>query len=303
MSWTHRTRVFDPKDGPDWLASHAMLPVPYHEGDGCVRIFFAGRNEDNHSQIGYVDVSLTSPVTIKRVSETPVIHTGDLGLFDDSGVFPSSVVEIDNDPYLYYVGWMQPKRIRYFGSVGLAMSTDGGDSFEKASRAPLLPRNDVDPYMMLSSDVIDDDGTYRMWYTSTKKWEQVDGETVPLCEIKHATSTDGISWERTGDVCLSLREPAETRIACPSVRQTEDSYEMWYCYADGLAGYRVGYATSEDGLNWVRNDDVGGLDPSTEGWDSEMVAYPNIFTYNGETYLFYNGNGYGETGFGYTKLQ
>jgi hypothetical protein len=72
---------------------------------------------------------------------------------------------------------------------------------------------------------------------------------------------------------------------------------MWFC-ARGDS-YRLGYAESADGLAWERHDERAGLEPSDEGWDSEMIAYPCVFDRHGERYLFYNGNGYGETGIGY----
>jgi hypothetical protein len=72
---------------------------------------------------------------------------------------------------------------------------------------------------------------------------------------------------------------------------------MWYC-SRGDA-YRLGYAESADGVTWVRDDDVAGLPPSRNGWDSEMICYPAVYDRNGRRYLLYNGNGFGATGIGY----
>lgn len=302
MHWTNRRHLFDPHDGPDWLKSHAMLPVPYHRSDDVYRIYFAGRDDRNMSQIGYVDVDLTSPDTPLGVSGQPVLRSGELGLFDDSGVFPSSVIEIDGTVYLYYVGWMRTERVRYLGACGLASSNDGGDSFERISKAPVLPRTKEDPYMSLSACITRSDGIFRMWYTSTKKWKEIGDETVPLCQIKYAESNDGIAWTRTGTISIPLR-PDETRIAGPTVRDVDDGLQMWYCHARGLEGYRIGYAESSNGKHWERQDDQAGIDIASEGWDSEMLAYPSVFDHKGETYLLYNGNGYGESGFGLAVLE
>jgi len=273
-----------------------MLPVPYERGDGVIRIFFAGRNDRNHSQIGYVDID--QDFSILRMSDEPLLEPGQLGLFDDSGVFPSTVANLEDGPHLYYVGWMQAQRIRYFGSLGLARITEGGDTLEKTSRTPLLERTDIDPYMILSADVRSEDDQYQMWYTSVDGWRKTDRETVPLCHIKYAESADGRSWERTGDICIDFRDADETRIARPCVRASDDGYEMWYCHADGLEGYQLGYATSTDGMEWTRRDtEIDLLGDS--GWDSEMTAYPYVFDRGEESYMLYNGNGYGESGFGY----
>jgi hypothetical protein len=49
-------------------------------------------------------------------------------------------------------------------------------------------------------------------------------------------------------------------------------------------------------------DDRIGIDVSSTGWDSEMICYPAVITVKGRTFLFYNGNNNGETGFGVAEL-
>ena len=44
------------------------------------------------------------------------------------------------------------------------------------------------------------------------------------------------------------------------------------------------------------------FDVSASGWDSDMTCYPSIITVKEKTYMFYNGNNNGETGFGYAEL-
>jgi hypothetical protein len=71
-------------------------------------------------------------------------------------------------------------------------------------------------------------------------------------------------------------------------------------YIDKL--YRIGYAESIDGINWIRKDNEIDIDVSQEGWDSEMICYPSVISVKEKTYLFYNGNNNGETGFGYAEI-
>ena len=82
---------------------------------------------------------------------------------------------------------------------------------------------------------------------------------------------------------------------------------MWFCYR-GQSGYReksetsyrIGIAhESGDGIQWIRRDDGPVVERSETGWDSEMVAYPEVFELNDKRYMFYNGNGFGQSGFGY----
>jgi predicted GH43/DUF377 family glycosyl hydrolase len=280
-----------------------MLPVADRIGGDVYRIYFASRNRDNMSQIGYVEVNMMDPTRILSVSESPIVELGELGTFDDSGVFPSAIVTTNGKKYLYYVGWMQGKRVPFYGMVGLAVSSDGGKTFEKYSRAPLLPRNEVDPYMTLSLCVMPSEGVWRMWYTSTTECIRTStGDTIPNYHIKYAESEDGVNWKREGIVCIDYEHKAETRIARPRVIFDSGRYRMWYCYAKRADGYRIGYAESLDGRDWKRLDDQVGIDMSTSGWDSEMLAYPYIIDWNRNRYMFYNGNNYGETGFGIAFL-
>ena len=72
---------------------------------------------------------------------------------------------------------------------------------------------------------------------------------------------------------------------------------MWYAVRGDF--YKIGYAESLNGKDWVRKDDKAGIDISSEGWDSEMISYPYVFKNDNNLIMLYNGNGFGKTGFGY----
>ena len=85
-------------------------------------------------------------------------------------------------------------------------------------------------------------------------------------------------------------------------------YKMYYSYrhtrdyrTDRNQSYRMGYAESEDGVNWQRKDHLVGIAKSEnpEDFDYEMIDYANYYEHNGKKYLLYNGNGFGAAGFGY----
>jgi beta-1,4-mannooligosaccharide phosphorylase len=80
---------------------------------------------------------------------------------------------------------------------------------------------------------------------------------------------------------------------------------MWYSYRSNekITTYRIGYAESQNAINWVRKDESVGIDVSENDWDSEMICYPSVFTLNSKTYMLYNGNDYGKTGFGIAILK
>ena len=84
---------------------------------------------------------------------------------------------------------------------------------------------------------------------------------------------------------------------------------MYYCYRgsedfrNGKNSYQIGYAWSDDLTNWSRDDLQANINISKKGWDSKMVAYPYIVQTSWGTYMFYNGNGFGRSGFGFAKLE
>jgi hypothetical protein len=76
---------------------------------------------------------------------------------------------------------------------------------------------------------------------------------------------------------------------------------MWYSYR-GLK-YRIGYAFSKDGLVWTRRDSDAGLSVTPGDWDGDMIEYPFVFDHGNHRWMLYNGDGYGQTGFGLAVLK
>ena len=293
-AWTKKGLIFAPDQNYEWLQSHAALPVLDRAGDSY-RVYFSSRDERGRAQIGFFETDAAF-ATVKRVSERPVIGLGALGAFDDSGVTSSWIVDHEGRKYQYYSGWSLGVSVPFYFFVGLAISEDGGETYKRVSRAPILERNDVDPYLTASPCVLVEDGKWRMWYVSGTGWELKDGRPEHRYHIKYAESMDGIEWRREGLVCIDYQSVDEYAISRPCVVKDGPLYRMWFAARGG--SYRIGYAESADGLSWTRKDVESGIDVSAEGWDSEMLAYPYVFAREGEYYMLYNGNGYGKTGIG-----
>jgi predicted GH43/DUF377 family glycosyl hydrolase len=68
------------------------------------------------------------------------------------------------------------------------------------------------------------------------------------------------------------------------------------------SGYRIGYASSENLIDWTRDDEKAGINVSDHGWDAEMVSYPHVFELDGKIYMFYLGDQVGKFGFGMAEL-
>jgi hypothetical protein len=298
--WTKHGLVFQSNGQRAWMHSHASNPVALPFGDEFVRVYFASRDVSNRSHVTFLDVDPRQPTRIIRIADAPVLAPGPLGYFDDHGTFAMSLVRDGQRLLLYYVGWNPGASPLYYPSVGLAVSRDDGETFEKHSRAPIMGRSAVDPWMVSSPFVLQDRGRWRMWYLSGIGWREEEGRLRSYYHTKYAESDDGVHWRRDGWVALEL-SPGEHNIARMCVLPDRDRYRAWYSYT-AEAGYRIGYAESADGLNWHRRDHEAGVAPSPTGWDSEATAYPYVFDFAGRRYMLYSGNDFGRGGLGLAEL-
>jgi hypothetical protein len=243
---------------------------------------------------------MNEPQKILRLSEKPVLESGSLGTFDDSGVSPTWIVNHRDRKYMYYLGWNKGSTVRMSELSGLAVSTDNGETFQRVSRAPILERTDREPFgILVACCVLVEGNTWRMWYDSAEEWLNKD---LPRYNIKYAESADGLNWTRRAITSLDYK-PGETAISRASVLKENGVYKMWYCYAVRGGPYRMGYGESEDGVRYQRKDEEVGIDVSPSGWDSEMICYPYVFEQKGKKHMLYCGNAYGKTGFGYAVLE
>jgi hypothetical protein len=281
------------------MRTHAALPVVTSVRDGHARVLVGGRDDAGRGQTGFVELSLRD-ARVTAVMSEPVVRFGELGTFDDRGALPSCVLEIGSRSLIYYTGVMLGQTVPFYYAVGVAASDDG-ERFEKISQAPILDRNAVDPYLVASPCVLHDEGRYRMWYMSGTRWTMESDGPKHYYHIRYAESSDGVSWNRDGRVCIDFK-PGEYAIARPSVVRDPDRYRMWFPYRGDR--YKIGYAESIDGLVWQRMDELVTFAPTKPAaWESDMQCYPWIFDADGERYMAYNGNAYGLTGFGLARLE
>lgn len=300
MKWEKLGLIIDPPGDSYWNKTHAMLPIANQIEGSLYKIFYSGRDERNISHIGYAVIDLNEPEKLLDTAVNPVLSPGQLGCFDDNGVSPSCVVDLPDRKYLYYIGWKPRCTTRMSVVAGLAESTDGGRSFARVSRAPILRRTDKEPFGIMTAPwVLTSGALFRMWYVSGLEWVHAD---LPRYNIKYAESDDGIVWRQNAIIAIDSRDELETSLARPCVIECAHGFRMWYSYKYDGADYRMGYAESIDGIEWQRRDQQVGISTSSSGWDSVMVEYGHVFLHGGQYYMLYNGNSYGESGAGLAVL-
>jgi len=309
QKWIKKGLIYKPSGDAWWSRTHASVPTVDITDPKLWRIYFGTRDEMNRNRISYIDVEVGNPANVLYRHDTPVLDLGRLGTFDDCGVMPSWILNHDGKKYLYYIGWTARTTIPYHNSIGLAISMDGGRTFEKFSEGPLFGETYLEPFFTGTSCVLVENGVWKNWYLSCTGWTNVGDRVEPRYHIKYAESGDGINWDRRGIVAVDYKSDTEAGIVRSSVLRERGLYRMWYSYRGGVdyrtnpkTSYRIGYAESENGIKWRRMDDCAGIDVSSEGWDSEMIEYPHVIPHCGAKYMFYNGNKFGDSGFGFAEL-
>jgi hypothetical protein len=305
--WEKRGLIFTADGRYPWMISHTQVPLAQEMPSGRLRIYFGTRDHLNRTVTSYLEVDATDPSKLLYVHDRPILELGELGCFDDSGVMPSWIVNHQGLKYFYYIGWNVGVTVPYRNSIGLAVSTDGGNTFTRMFKGPVLDRTRDEPHFCATPCVLTEGDLWRMWYLSCVRWEMHDGLAEPYYHIKYAESKDGVIWHKRGLVAIDFKTPQEGGLVRPCVIREDQLYKMWYSYRDGKEfrtkkehSYRIGYAESRDGLIWERQDERSGIDVSGTGWDSDMLAYPYVHQRsNGRKYLFYNGNGFGKAGLGF----
>ena len=290
--------IFKPKKKFSWSFTHCMVPTVLKINNNKIRIFFGSRNKSNVSSIGYVDLYYeNNKFKVIKYSNKPVLKPGLLGSFDDNGVLPSCVIKKDKIFYLFYIGWRPGVTTRYSLIAGLAKSKNL-DSFKRVIKSPILKLNDNEPYQILTAPtVIKKNNEYYMWYVSCNKWQNKD---LPYYDIKFATSKNLIKWDQTGISCIKLKKD-ERAVARPFVIYEKNFFKMWYCFEKKRGKYKIGYGESLDGKKWIRKDNKIEFINNFKS-ENKMRAYPNLIRLKGDTFIFYNGNNYGEEGIFCAKL-
>ena len=301
--WEKLGHLFDPTAAAQHpkLASHAANPLALHlEGD-VYRVFYSGRDALKRSSVGGVDIDLKTR-EIVGTHAAPFFTHGPAGSFYADGVSIGNCYSVGSETYMLFMAWQVSGHEHWRGEIGrLRLTAQMG--LELANNTPFMALSTADPISLSYPWVRQvPQGGYEMWYGSTLRWDAGNGEMEHV--LNHATSNDGQIWQTKGQQVPSLIGVAQA-FSRPTVAAHPDGgLEMWFSYrGKPNKSYRIGYARSENGRDWRLALDMAGIDVSPRGWDSQMLEYPFVLDHAGERYMLYNGNGYGESGFGLAVLR
>lgn len=315
FKWEKKGRIFNPAEldeRPVWMNEFAQAPSTLVFED-FVRVYFSCRpkSEASGQYVSYsafVDLDRNNLFKILRISEQPILKLGKLGTFDEFGTYPVSVVQDQEGYKVYYAGWTRCESVPFNVAIGYGVSRDGGVSFEKVGDGPVLSYSQDEPFIISGPKIRRFNNRWYLFYIAGKKWVIANRKPEPVYTIRMAMSNDGLKWKKLNKELISWKVEENEAQASPDVFYYKEQYHMFFCYRYSTdyrgkdKGYRIGYASSQDLVNWERNDELGGIDISEEGFDSEMVAYPHVFTLDGKIYMLYLGNQVGKYGFGLAEL-
>ena len=282
------------------LLTHAANPLPMLiEGD-LYRVFYSGRDINNKSSVGAVDIDIVKHKVIK-VHNEPFFEHGPEGSFYEDGVSIGNCYTVNDVQYMLFMGWQTPKAGHWRGDIGRLVVTPDL-SLVLDSNKPFMGSDDIDPISLSYPWVQKSkEGGYVMWYGSTSTWDAGNGEMLHV--INCAESQDGHNWNRKGLSIPYQIGKAQAFSRPTMIESISIGFEMWFSYRSGSGEkYRIGYAYSIDSKKWKLALQDAGISVSLYGWDSEMIEYPFVFDHKGQRYMLYNGNGYGKTGFGLAIL-
>jgi predicted GH43/DUF377 family glycosyl hydrolase len=228
--------------------------------DGTLHIWYSG----HRGNLDYFDFQVghaTSPdgITWTKDPNNPVLPRGPEGTWDNSWVYPGSVLYDGKQYHMWYGGCDTLKGVR----IGHATSPDGLTWTKDPSNPVLETLNPLswDFPRVDFPTVIFDGTTYHMWHS---------GGDLFKSKIGYATSEDGSVWMKYPSnpvMNAGSAESWDSRSVSPmSVMDSSGvKYKMWYWGSQALRTASIGYAESTC-CPWTSIDD---------GIMTELSIYPN----------------------------
>jgi len=228
-------------------------------------------------------------ITWSKYSLNPVLEEGDPGDWDVAGVGAACVILDGNTYKMWFTGVSAGPGL----AIGYATSSNAASWTKDTTNNPVLTGSlgEWDEDGVGSCCVIkESDTSYKIWYTGCKDY---------TAAIGYATSSDGIVWTKSASNPVlegSLGEWDEDGVLSPCVtKESDTSYKLWYTgrtddTLDTVGSIQIGYATSSDGINWVKS----GSNPvlvkgSPSDWDSRGVGVGNVVMIDNTYHMWYTG--------------
>ncbi len=180
MGWIKKGRIFLPDASYNWSKSHASIPTVDHIVEkNILRIYYSARDSENRSCISFFEVDADNPSILKYTHGIPVLVAGNVGTFDDCGVMPTWILNQGDKKYLYYIGWNVRNTVPYSNALGVAVSLDGGLSFQKLYEGSILDRSKDEPYFTASACLLKEGDIFFTYYLCCTEFKYINNKLEP----------------------------------------------------------------------------------------------------------------------------
>ena len=263
--------------------------------EGSTYHMWYGGHDGTTARIGYA--TSADGITWTEYAGNPVLDVGEGGSWDDEYVGAPYVLFDGSTYHMWYDGDDGTD-----GSIGYATSPDG-ITWTKYAGNPVMLNGAAGSWA--ESDVGNpcirfDGSTYHMWFYG---WN---ASTAIIC-IGYATSADGITWTPYANNPVLTPDAGKwdkQRVEAPDVHFDGNTYHMWYTGGNTTSWWRwrQGYATSTDGITWIKYADNPILALSAGSWDSQWAAFGRVLwdADNSQYKMWYGGGSEnGNAKFGY----
>jgi len=175
--------------------------------------------------------------------------------------------------------------------IPVGTATQAQTEWTKHAGNPVLVEGSAgswDENCLVEASVLFDGTNYKMWYGG-----QGGSDNAGNMSIGYATSPDGLEWTKySGNPVLGLGADGswdDYYVGYPWVVYDGTTYHMWYGGAE-LLHFRIGYATSPDGITWTKHASNPVLDTGALGsWETEHVITPVVLMLDDTSFFMWYG--------------
>lgn len=207
--------------------------------------------------------------------------------WEENSVFAANVLFTGSEYKMWYTGAFGPN-----ARIGYAWSSDGINWTKNPTNPVLIPGPDPWDNILISRPYViksETSDTLKMWYH---------GYNGSNLQIGYATAVDEISWVKHQGPVLTVGTSGswdDRNVGHPTVYYDGQSYQMWFHGNQDQpflnSTSQIGYATSEDGINWTKANDINPiLSPIPGTWESTAIFPGNVLFENGEYNMWYTGD-------------
>jgi len=136
--------------------------------------------------------------------------------------------------------------------------------------------------------VLHENSIYKGWYSAL---------TGATAKLGYATSDDGMTnWSRNPPIFAGVTGKWDERVTDRglSIVKVGSIYHLWYAASNSDVNWRIGYATSPDGINWTRYSDTPVISKTEPSWEYDNMMYPFVLYEDGKFKMWY-GTGTGDS--------